>query len=282
VSLVDELARARIGATFNFYRDGGRAALRRERLRAYLAAHAEASVLLVAEAPGYRGTRVSGVPLTSERQLTGSGPAEATATIVHRVLADTGLARRVLLWNVVPTHPHRPGRPATNRRPTRAEVEASLPFVRALARGRRVVPVGRLAHAALGGEYVRHPSHGGAARFREGLRRIAAQLPTERSRMDEQSVREAAEMHARATVERDYGTAGSYLGEGMMSRAGEVMKEMPRQLTGSEVTSVEASGEGYTCRIRYTGEDGATDVDSQWADVDGSPRIVGLEVVEKS
>jgi hypothetical protein len=225
---------------------------------------------------------VSGVPLTSERQLTGSGPAEATATIVHRALADTGLVRRVLLWNVVPTHPHVPGRAASNRRPTRAEVEVSLPFVRSLAPGRLVVPVGRLAHAALGGEYVRHPSHGGAAPFREALRRIAAHLAIERSRMDEQSVREAAETHARATVERDYGTAGSYLGEGMMDVAGEVMKEMPRPLTGSEVTSVEASAEGYTCRIRYTGEDGATDVDSQWADVDGSPRIVGLEVVERS
>ena len=38
-----------------------------------------------------------------------------------------------------------------------------------LARGRRVVPVGRLAHAALGGRYIRHPSHGGAAGFRAGL-----------------------------------------------------------------------------------------------------------------
>jgi hypothetical protein len=282
VSLVEELARARIGATFNFYREGTGAKLRRERLRAYLAARAEAPVVLVAEAPGYRGARVSGVPLTSERQLSGAGPAEATATIVHRGLAETGLTRSVLLWNVVPTHPHLPGRPDTNRRPTRAEVEASLPFLRALAGGRRVVPVGRLAQAVLGGEYVRHPSRGGARPFLEALRRIAAHLPTERSRMDEQTVREAAEIHARATVERDYGTAGSYLGDGMMSRAGEVMKEMPRPLTGSEVTSVEASGEGYTCRIRYTGEDGATDVDSQWADVDGSPTIVGLEVVEKS
>ena len=282
MSLVDDLARARIGATFNFYRDGEGAGLRRDRLRAYLEARADALALLVAEAPGYRGTRVSGVPLTSERQLTGSGPAEATATIVHRALAETGLTQDVLLWNVVPTHPHLPGRPETNRRPTRAEVEASLPFVRRLARGRRVVPVGRLAHAALGGAYVRHPSHGGARPFLEALRRIAAHLPIERSRMDEQTVREAAEIHARATVERDYPKAGSYLGDGMMDAAGAVMKEMPRPLTGSEVTSVEEAEGGYTCRIRYTGESGATDVDSHWADMDGRPTIVGLEVVEKS
>ena len=125
----------------------------------------------MAEAPGYRGARVSGIPLTSERQLTGGGPAEATATVVHGVLAELGIATDVLLWNVVPTHP---GDERSNRRPTRGEVEAGLPFVRELARGRRVVPVGRVAHEALGGAYVRHPSHGGAAEFRRGLQELLA------------------------------------------------------------------------------------------------------------
>lgn len=75
----------------------------------------------------------------------------------------------MLLWNVVPTHPHEPGRPYTNRRPARDEVETSLPFLEAIARGRRAIAVGRLAHAVLGGPYVRHPSHGGAQAFRAGL-----------------------------------------------------------------------------------------------------------------
>jgi len=127
--------------------------------------------VLVAEAPGYRGTRVSGVPLTSERQLTGEGPAEATATVVHRTLAELGLADEVLLWNVVPTHP---GDERSNRRPSRAEVAAGLPFAAELARGRQVVPVGRLAHEALGGTYVRHPANGGATEFRRGLRALLA------------------------------------------------------------------------------------------------------------
>jgi uracil-DNA glycosylase len=163
---IERLAAARIGGTFNFYRDGERAALLRDRLGAYLAARVEAEVLLVAEAPGYRGARVSGIPLTSERQLTGFGPAEATATIVHVALAELGLADAVLLWNVVPTHP---GDARSNRRPSRAEIEAGLPFVLELAHGRRVVPVGRIAQGALGGSYVRHPARGGAAAFRHGL-----------------------------------------------------------------------------------------------------------------
>ena len=143
--------------------------MRRARLGAYLEARADAPLLLVGEAPGYRGARISGIPFTSERQLTGSRPAEATATIVHRVLAELGLAGQVLLWNVVPTHP---GSATSNRSPTAAEVAAGLPFAQALADGRRVVAVGRIAAAALGAEYVRHPSHGGLAEFREGLLRF--------------------------------------------------------------------------------------------------------------
>ncbi len=128
--------------------------------------HAE--LLLVGEAAGYRGARVSGVPFTSERQLTGSGPAEATATIVHRVLRELAIENDVLLWNVVPTHP---GTATSNRLPTRAEVRAARPFLDELARGRRVVAVGRLAADVLDAPYVRHPSHGGARGFADGLRR---------------------------------------------------------------------------------------------------------------
>lgn len=160
---VERLAAARIGKTFNQY---ARSELRRERLARYLASRSDAPLLLVGEAPGYRGTRVSGVPFTSERQLRGVGPAEATASIVHRILAELGLEEDVLLWNLVPTHP---GTESSNRPPTRREIEESEPFLVELARGRRVVGVGRLAHSRLGGDYVRHPSHGGASLFREGL-----------------------------------------------------------------------------------------------------------------
>jgi len=165
-SFIDRLVAARIGQTWNFYRDGDRAEERRCRLARYLETHANAPILLVGEAPGYLGARVSGIPFTSERQLTGRGPAEATATIVHAALADYDLADRVLLWNVVPTHP---GTATSNRRPTWAEVASGRAFAEELGRGRRVVCVGRVAHAALGGEAVRHPSHGAAAAFRAGL-----------------------------------------------------------------------------------------------------------------
>jgi uracil-DNA glycosylase len=140
--------------------------LLRRRLSAYLDARRDARYLLVGEAAGYRGARVSGLPFTSERQLTGSGPAEATATIVRAALRDLELEEATLCWNVVPTHP---GTASSNRRPTRAEIVAGVPFLEHLARGRLVLAVGRVAEVVTGAPYVRHPSHGGGAAFRETL-----------------------------------------------------------------------------------------------------------------
>jgi Uracil DNA glycosylase superfamily len=175
LELVERLAAARIGETYNQY---GASPLLRDRLRSYLETCREAKVVLVGEAAGYRGARVSGIPFTSERQLTGSGPAEATATIVHRVLAKLGVEDEVLLWNVVPTHP---GSESANRRPTRAEVEAASPFLDELTRRRVTIAVGRLAAAALDAPYVRHPSYGGAAAFEQGLRRAFATIGRRRA-----------------------------------------------------------------------------------------------------
>jgi uracil-DNA glycosylase len=168
-SFVARVASAQIGTTFNFYREGVDADLRRARLCAYLVAHSGAPFLLVGEAAGYRGARISGIPFTSERQLTGRGPAEASATIVQHALAELEL--HVLCWNVVPTHP---GTETSNRRPSRAEVQASRTFLDELAWGRSVVAVGRLAAEVTGAPYVRHPSHGGAAQFRTGLLQFCA------------------------------------------------------------------------------------------------------------
>jgi uracil-DNA glycosylase len=163
VGLVERLAGARIGLTFNQYADSP---LRCARLRSYLERRADAELILVGEAAGYRGARVSGIPFTSERQLTGAGPAEASATIVHRVLESLGIADRTLLWNVVPTHP---GTETSNRRPTRPEIEAARPFLEELAAGRTVLAVGRIAAETLGAPYIRHPSHGGARAFADGV-----------------------------------------------------------------------------------------------------------------
>lgn len=142
----------------------GAATDRRTALTEYLVSRWAAPVVLVGEAPGRNGARWTGVPFTSSHQLTGSGAREPTATVVHRVVAELGWASDVLLWNASMLFP--PG----NRDPRRAELDACAPVLDRVCRGRRVLAVGRHAQRATGAPYVRHPSHGGAARFAEDLR----------------------------------------------------------------------------------------------------------------
>ena len=66
-------------------------------------------------------------------------------------------------------------RARTDRRRA-SEIEAGAPFLAELSAGRRAIAVGRVAHARLGGPYVRHPSHGGAAAFRAGLAAAISRL----------------------------------------------------------------------------------------------------------
>jgi uracil-DNA glycosylase len=142
----------------------GSATRRADALRRYLCSHWAAPTILIGEAPGKDGARWTGLPFTSARLLEGAGPSERTATFMQALLADLGCESEVLLWNASALFP--PG----NRRPFRKEIEACAPILALLCRGRRVVAIGRAAERATGALYVRHPSYGGAASFREGLR----------------------------------------------------------------------------------------------------------------
>jgi hypothetical protein len=192
--LLADLVQARIGATFNQYSEAGpdecpgAGEARIANLRAYLDERSQAEVVALGEAAGYQGMRWSGIAFTSERDLARWGDpyrptctarqwSEPSGTIVHRVLEELGAERRVILWNTVPTHPHRPGEPLSNRRPTVIEVELGAAFARrliGLVRPATVVAVGRIAESVLGGDgvYVRHPANGGGAAFAAGMREI--------------------------------------------------------------------------------------------------------------
>ena len=177
----------------NPYAGDGPAAIRRDNLVLYLTRMAarRPGLLLVGEAPGYRGCGVSGVPFTSPAILLGEAspfglfgaaagfrlddaPAaarEATATIVWATLVELG--HLPLLWNACPFHPHPPGRAAANRAPTARELAAGEWAVRELMRllaVERAIAVGNKARTALArwgipAAAVRHPSHGGKAQF---------------------------------------------------------------------------------------------------------------------
>ena len=156
-------------------------------------------VLLLGEAPGFRGMRITGVPFTNRTMLQGpansfglfgpgkgySLPAEAaevaaepTATVMWEVLAE--LQFLPLLWSACPWHTHIPGKPQSNRTPTVADVRLGTPFRQSLAelfRIETVVAVGNVAHRSLLSSgmdvpKVRHPSHGGRSGFKSGLEEL--------------------------------------------------------------------------------------------------------------
>jgi len=158
----------------------------------YLQCFDSPRVILVGEAAGYAGCRFSGIPFTSEAQLTclpalpwtaglGLQPSSAravpwdemSARIVWRTLGER---RDCLLWNAFPWHACDPEAPLTNCTPG-GEVQAGLPVLRsllALFPSAQPVAVGRVAQRALArlgiaAPYIRHPSHGGARAFEAGV-----------------------------------------------------------------------------------------------------------------
>lgn len=165
--------------------------LRRQNLRNYLERFpASPPVVLVGEAPSWRGCRFSGIAFTAEALLLdpefpvgGSRTSafrpkpltEQSASIVWGCLADHFPA--FLLWNAFPFHPHPPEARLGNRTPRRSEVEGHGELLRALLDELdpdEVLAVGRTGERALreidvACRYVRHPAHGGAKRFRKGV-----------------------------------------------------------------------------------------------------------------
>lgn len=124
--------------------------IRRNNLRKYLLARPQPRYVFVGEAPSWRGTRFSGIPMTSERILLGlraqprpcdvipdatgrrtsksdaaypkkcnptDGLAERTATTVWKATGDCGLSPMdFVLWNALPWHPHEYGTVLSNRK----------------------------------------------------------------------------------------------------------------------------------------------------------------------
>ncbi len=145
--------------------------------------------LLVSEAPGYLGMKLTGVPFSSERTLLNhpfysgnknfriefNGITEPSATIVWNVLDAIG--KIPLMFPAFPFHPNGAGNPKSNRPPTEAELEIGEKYLRELIDIfgiKKFLAVGRKAESTLlkmniVAPYVRHPANGGANKFRTGL-----------------------------------------------------------------------------------------------------------------
>ncbi|MEM0995825.1 MAG: uracil-DNA glycosylase [Bacteroidota bacterium] len=169
------------------------ARLRRSNLELYFRQmHAlHPTVLLLGEAPGYKGCGRTGIPFTSERTLgqepffrdsgyavlgtLGQPQSEQSGDIVWGAL--TQWEKKPLIWNIYPFHPHRPGNRNSNRAPRAPELDAGRGHLENLLRLfpiQRIAAIGRKAESKLGEltlpyGYVRHPSYGGKSEFLAGL-----------------------------------------------------------------------------------------------------------------
>lgn len=196
------LQEAETGANVtNFYR-ARRTNTRRHNLQCYLQQlrALKPKFLLVGEAPGYNGCRLTGVPFSSEaliargvlggKLFTEKGgyriakepfTREQSAAIVWEVLQRHRIA--ALCWNAFCFHPHKPENPDSNRKPTSREIESAAPFLQALLAlfpsVKTVVAVGNSAEHALSQlgiphTKIRHPAHGGKPEFAAGMERLLA------------------------------------------------------------------------------------------------------------
>lgn len=201
-ALIRDLSGAKLaGDAFNQYAPGdANNAIRRANLRLYLRAMAarHPPALLVMEAPGYRGCRLTGIPVTSRKVLLEGASAlgmfgrdagyrnvddvgfervygEQSATIVWNTLSDFGALP--MIWNAFPFHPHQAGKGDSNRKPRIAELILGTKFLDqmlAIWEFEQVIAVGNVAHETLqvlrpDCAKLRHPAHGGKNDFVAGL-----------------------------------------------------------------------------------------------------------------
>lgn len=190
-------------SSLNIYEDAARS----ENLRHWLESFDDTpqSTIFIGEAPGVKGARITGIPFTSPDILNKNGDPwgafgskadfqlsngfdhtqrEATATIfwkhVNHLFAKLP---RPMTWNAYPFWPHDQDA-RSNRHPNAAELQLGSVWLIDLIElypDAHVIAVGNIAHDALLSiavehSHVRHPSHGGAKDFAEGLKRVADNL----------------------------------------------------------------------------------------------------------
>jgi uracil-DNA glycosylase len=215
---INDLARAEVSErACNQYSGTTRAnAIRRRNLRLYLEQldAIGARIVMIGEAPSYRGGRLTGIPFVSEtvmlrgvetrnglilgesagyrKATTGEKlSTEASATMVWGTIRE--IDPLPLLWNAFPFHPFDAGDPFTNRMPSAGELALGATFIARLVDlfgFERIVAVGNHADSSLtklgiAHEKVRHPSMAGKPEFVAGMARISQSLQGMKSQVQD-------------------------------------------------------------------------------------------------
>jgi len=150
-------------------------------------------VLLIGEAPGYRGCKLTGIPFTSGSVIRASRhdiwfhigneielnelESETTASVFWDFFENHYPIP--ILWNAFPFHPHFPGNPCSNRKPNRSEIEEGksyLLMLHQIFQPKKLCSLGRVGQSILSELfpndeiiYIRHPSRGGKNSFIKGM-----------------------------------------------------------------------------------------------------------------
>lgn len=153
-------------------------------------------VMLIGEAPGFHGCRLSGIAFTCEENFTddiipgvmgknmgyrifskGKPEKERSASIVWPKLKDwyNDHGSVPLLWNICPFHPHKEGNIMSNRTPKKKEIERGIKYFLELVDifdiqyigciGRKSFNTIETMNLNISLEYLRHPSCGGKREF---------------------------------------------------------------------------------------------------------------------
>lgn len=205
-AIIQQLAQDKVDSddvTNQYALDSTNNAVRRNNLRLYLNAMLarQPKHLMVMEAPGYRGCRLTGIPVTSRKiMLEGLSNleffgedkgykttddvgfevihGEQSATIVWTALDD--LKVMPLIWNTAPFHPHKVGQALSNRKPRVAETRLGLGYLQQIItifQPKVIIAVGNVAYNTMGKAditctKVRHPAQGGKNDFVAGLHEL--------------------------------------------------------------------------------------------------------------
>jgi len=197
INYISSIITNNIGFSTNLYNGNSHESeIRRWNLKLYLKKMQQLnpSILLIGEAPGYKGCRLTGIPFTSEvilsdnlffknqGYLSVNTPSNLEKENSALFFWETIMKydNNPLIWNIFPFHPHEENKINCNRTPNKNELELGFIILKEflkLFQIQQIGAIGRKAEQKVKGIemsyiYIRHPSYGGKLEFSNGIKKL--------------------------------------------------------------------------------------------------------------